>query len=111
MRDFSGRYQLLFVRCDMNIKDHVLENLSIYIVTAVLIPAAWLGFMTVMDERHEKLGTAVESDLREVKREIRQLQTYQQLAPSDLYGPAREVQIAELQDEAEELERKLSKFR
>lgn len=95
----------------MTVKQHVIENLAVYIVTAILLPTAWLGFMTVMDERHEKLGTAVESDLREVKREIRQLQTYQQLAPSDLYGPAREVQIAELQDEAEELERKLSKFR
>ena len=95
----------------MNVKEHVLENLAVYIVTAVLIPAAWLGFMAVMDERHEKLGTAIESDLREVKREIRQLQTYQQLAPSDLYGPAREVQIAELQDEAEELERKLGQLR
>ncbi|MFZ9064657.1 MAG: hypothetical protein ACO22U_13555 [bacterium] len=95
----------------MNIKDHVLENLAIYVVCAVLIPAAWLGFMAVMDDRHEKMGTAVESDLREVKREIRQLQTYQRLAPSDLYGPAREVQIAELEDEAEELERKLGQIR
>ena len=95
----------------MNIKQHLVENLAIYIVSAVLIPGAWLGFMALMDDRHIKHETAVESELRDVKREIRQLETYQRLAPSDLYGPAREVQIAELEDEAEELERQLGKIK
>ena len=94
----------------MDIRKHIIENAAIYVVTAVLLPLAWLGFMAVMDTRHEKIGATVESDLREINREIRQLENYERFVPSDDYGPARQAMIAELKDEKEELQRKLDSY-
>jgi hypothetical protein len=99
----------------MNLRQHLVENLALYIVTAILIPAAWLGFMSIMDGRHEpkhrSTELVLESELRDVKREIRQQQTLQRLSPSETYGPYREAEIMALTDEAEEIERSLGKLK
>lgn len=99
----------------MNLKEHVVQNLAIYVVTAILIPAAWLGFMSIMDSRHEPINRStelvLESELRDVKREIRQQKTLQELSPSEVYGPYREAEIMALTDEAEEIERDLSQLK
>lgn len=99
----------------MNLKQHLIENVAIYIVTAILIPAAWIGFMSVMDSRHEPINRStelvLESELRDVRREIRQQQTLQRLSPSETYGPYREAEIMALEDEADEIERSLGKLK
>ena len=61
------------------------------------------GFYAIMDARHEPRGAIIKSELREVRREIRSLEHYEELAPSEQYSPARKAQIRELRQAEKEL--------
>lgn len=91
----------------MSLATHLKENIAIYLVTAVLIPTAWAGFMAIMDQRHEPVGSSIKSELRQVRSKTRELENYERFAPSDTYGPARQATIAELKQIEKELEEEL----
>lgn len=93
---------------------HIKENIIGYLVP-LTFTIGWIAFISVMDDRHEAKGTAalvtVETELRAVRREARQVQNYLDQAPSERYGAARESTLRELLDEEKELEEKLERYR
>lgn len=93
----------------MSVKQRLIDKAEIYIVSAILAPLALGGFYAMMDARHEKVGEVKKSEVRLLKRELREKTTYQQLAPSDTYSAAREAEMLNLRDDIEELEKEIPK--
>lgn len=94
--------------------EHLKRNVLAYLVP-LSFTVCWIAFLAVMDARHEAKGVAaevtVESELRSVRREKRQLQNYLRQAPSEAYDAARESTLRELEDEEKELKETLEKLR
>lgn len=94
--------------------EHIKSNIIGYMVP-LAFTVCWIAFLMFMDGRHEAKGVAaevsVESELRAVRREKRQLQNYLDSAPSETYDAARQATLRELVDEEKELSEKLEKLR
>ncbi len=90
--------------------EHVKTNAINYILLTVLAPLVLGGFFALMDARHDAIGSSVKSELRSVKRALRQQKSLQTMAPSETYGPYREVEIFALEDEVSELEQELAEM-
>lgn len=90
--------------------EHLKSNVEKYILFTVLAPLVLGGFYALMDARHDAIGSSVKSELRSVKRTLRQQRSLQKMAPSETYGPYREVEIYALEDEVSELEQELAEM-
>lgn len=94
--------------------EHIKANVIGYLVP-LAFTICWIAFMAVMDGRHDAKGSAsqatVESELRSVRREKRQLQNYLDSAPSEQYDQARRANMRELEDEEKELKESLDKLK
>lgn len=94
--------------------EHIKANVWGYVIP-LAFTVCWFAFLSVMDNRHEAKGVAaevaVESELRAVRREKRQMQNYLDSAPSEQYDAARQATIRELVDEEKELTESLEKLR
>ena len=92
----------------MVVLEHLKQNALTYFF-GVFMSLAWMGFLYYMDGRHEAKGAVAESDLREIRREIANLETYQELAPNTAYSEARTVQLKFLKMQEKELQEELQK--
>ncbi len=94
--------------------NHIKANAIGYLIP-VLAGAVGLGFLAIMDARHEPRGSAEEAslttELRAIKREKRKLENYLELSPNSEYTASRKKEIADLEDEADEINRQLDKLR
>ena len=91
----------------MDFRQRFRDKAEAYILGAVLLPLSVGGFYSLMDARHEPRGAVDRSELLRTRQEIRQLETYEDLVPSDKYSPARQVLLKELRDDETELVERL----
>jgi len=101
--------------------EHIKSNLISYLLP-IAFTVCWIAFLGVMDQRHDEKGaaaaaavsaeeTSIESELRAVRRDKRQIQNYLDSAPSETYDAARQATLRELVDEEKELQEKIEKLR
>lgn len=94
---------------------NTIKESAIRYLVPIFFVVLWTGFVTIMDSRHEEKGRSTiavtESDLRDVRREIRNVKKQLSIDPDAKYAPAREAELLELQDEEKELTEKLKILR
>ena len=105
----------------MSLKERIVDKAEAYVIMGIIGligPLVLAGLYSHLDARHEPAGSVAEAierqernlrkaELNQVRRKIRELKSYERLAPSTTYSAARQSEIDSLTDEEKELERAL----
>ena len=73
------------------------------VVAPIIMSLALGGIYAILDARHEPAGAVLKADLRQVERDILDVQDLQRSAPSDLYSTSRENKLRRLKAERREI--------